>query len=349
MTQKSPLDQIKQLKSQLRLKNKEISEYIDKIEYLENMIIEMEASLSEKSDNTDASLLNIHIKDLERYNRDLKNKVSFLRLENIKLKQELDKVKKGFFYTSSLIQVVEDKLTSNKSERIMNSETRIEKNHILREELFKSLQIRCPKCETLKILKIPTKILNQSQNVTRISIPKGMVCEHSFQVFIDKFFKIRRYQVVDFEFHKIEYFKESDLENVQQKNSDLTHFMGLPFHQDIINILKDTIDDRDILGNAIFTKKGLVIYASIPSEILFNIIKEFEVRNEKQLLNISKMFIELKNHQKFFSEYFKILNEEIIIVLIFSERVTFGMGTMLFKDLKEKIKRLTKDYKDGAI
>jgi len=343
----NPLDEIRQLKSELRLKNKEINEYLDKIEYLENMIMEIEASLSEKSDKVDVPLLNIHIKDLERKNRKLKQKLSLLRLKNIKLNQKLEKIKRGYLSTYSLIHVVEDKETSNESEIPANN--KIEEDNISAEELFKYIQIACPKCEIVKNLKIPTKILNKSQNITTIKIPKGLICEHSFQVFIDQFFKIRRYKVVDFEFQNIEYNKDVDIEDVQQKKDDLTYFTSLPFYKEIIKFINDSIDERDILGAAIFRINGVVIYASIPSNILINIIKEFEVRKENILQDMIKMFIELKNHQKFFSEYIKILNDEIIIGLIFSERVNFGMGIMIFEDLKKKIITLTKNYKDGAI
>ncbi|MFW9782503.1 MAG: hypothetical protein ACFFFB_09500 [Candidatus Heimdallarchaeota archaeon] len=330
MSEKNSRDNIEQLKSELILKNKEISNHLERIEYLENLIMELEASLSEKTGKTNMALININLKDLKRKNQELKEQMSFLRLENIKLKQELEKIKKGYFDISSLIQVVNDKAIKSKS----GNEIRINEHQISKEELFKYVQIKCPKCDMPKSLKIPTQIVNQMQNVTSINIPRGVVCDHSFQVIIDKFFTVKRYEIVTFEFQDIEYAKTDDIEKKRM-------------NQDIINVLRSSIDNRDILGAAIFSEDGMVIYASIPSNILYNILNEFQVRKEKQLQEMTKMFIELRDNQKFFSESIKILNEEVNIVLIFSERVTFGMGTLLFKDLKDKLQKFTINHTEG--
>lgn len=58
----------------------------------------------------------------------------------------------------------------------------------------------CPICNTQKDLRFPKSVVDESKNLTTISIPKGLVCEHHFQAFIDKNYQIRGYQKVDFEF-----------------------------------------------------------------------------------------------------------------------------------------------------
>jgi len=69
MTEEPLINQINELKSELQLKNKEIVEYLDKIDYLENMIMEIEASLSDKSDKPESLLSNVQLKNLEREKR----------------------------------------------------------------------------------------------------------------------------------------------------------------------------------------------------------------------------------------------------------------------------------------
>jgi hypothetical protein len=325
MTKEPLINKIEELKSELLLKNKEISEYLDKIDYLENMIMEIEASISIKNDKLDTSVLNIQLKELEGRNRELMKKLSFIRLENIKLKQELEKTKKGYFDTASLIKVVQTTLSSDKSKPIENNEIKIREDYPSQNILFNYIKVKCPKCETLKSLKIPIKIINQTQKLTQINIPSGMICEHSFQVLIDKSFAIRRYLLLDYEFSKLEFLKNNDKEILEEEEDEgLTHFVSLPFYKDIIKILRESIDDREILGAAIFTNKGKVIYASIPSNLLLNIIKELEFRNKKEFQAMIKMYIEVKNQEKIFSEYIEILNTKTILVLIFSERVNFG-------------------------
>jgi small GTP-binding protein len=63
----------------------------------------------------------------------------------------------------------------------------------------KILKFVCPVCKAEKKLKISNSILSKTRNLTTVSIQKNEICEHHFQAFIDKDFKIRGYQKVDFE------------------------------------------------------------------------------------------------------------------------------------------------------
>lgn len=61
------------------------------------------------------------------------------------------------------------------------------------------ISIICPICNAEKEIKIPQSIMKKNGQLTTISVEKSLICEHHFQVFIDKNFKIRGYQKVDFE------------------------------------------------------------------------------------------------------------------------------------------------------
>ena len=221
------------------------------------------------------------------------------------------------------------------------SESKISEEEINQKELFENVLIICPECSKRKKLKVPTKVINQSKNVTTIGIPSGIICKHSFQAFVDNFSVVRGYQVVDFEFPKLEYYESKLIEEGQKKEDNLSNLTSLPLFQDIINLLRGCIDDREILGSAIFTVKGTVLYTSISHDTLLNTIREFEVRNEKKLHSIIKMFLELENNQKVCSEYIKINEDKFILVLIFSEIVNFGIGNMLLRDIAKKIQKIT--------
>ncbi len=209
------------------------------------------------------------------------------------------------------------------------------------EDLFKKVLLVCPECKTQKKLNIPLKIINQSEHITTVSIPTGLICKHHFQAFIDKNCDIRGYQLGDFEFSKIEYIESRDFEGDKGEVDDIGEFTSLPLFQDIINLLRRSVDDREIIGCAIFTSNGKVIYSSIPHNTLLDTIKEFEVRNEKKLHSIIKMLLELKNHQKVCSEYIGVHDKEFILVLLFSDLVNFAIGTMFLKKIVNKIKKLT--------
>jgi hypothetical protein len=208
-------------------------------------------------------------------------------------------------------------------------------------ELFKNILLRCPKCETQKRIKVPSKILTQSRKLTTIGIPAGLICEHSFQAYVDKYSDVRGYHLVDFDITKTEYFK-SELPKEEEEKEDYSQndFTKLPLFHDLINLLRNCVDDREILGSALFTTKGIVLYSSISQNTLIDTIREFEVRNKEKLHSISKMFLELKNHQKVCSEYLEIHDLEVILVLIFSEMVNFAIGNMYLRDVVKKIENL---------
>ena len=58
----------------------------------------------------------------------------------------------------------------------------------------------CPVCKSEKELPINKSVINQAKQLTTISIPKNKVCLHHFQAFVDKNYKVRGYQKVDFAF-----------------------------------------------------------------------------------------------------------------------------------------------------
>ena len=208
-------------------------------------------------------------------------------------------------------------------------------------ELFENIILRCPKCETQKRIKVPSKIITKSGTVITIGIPVGLICDHSFQAYVDKYSDVRGYHIVDFVIPKTEYYQSDMLKDEQEEIDNQNGFNILPLFQDIIKLLRNCVNDSEILGSAMFTTKGDVLYSSISQNTLIDTIREFEVRNKEKLLSITKMFLELKNHQKVCSKYLEIHDLEVILVLIFSEMVNFAIGNMHLSDVAKKIEKLT--------
>ncbi len=206
------------------------------------------------------------------------------------------------------------------------------------EEHLKEIQIRCPKCKANRKLNLPVKIINQSKQLTTVSIPSGLNCEHSFQAFVDKNFIVRGYQTVDFEFTHVEFYESSDA-TIEGEDQELT-FISLPIFQQIIQLLRDCVDDKEVIGSGIFSIEGKVLYSSLPQTTLFNTIREFEVRSEKNLVSVKKMYLELENNEKFISKFMEINGMKFNLVLMFSFRTKFGMGNLHLRDLLRKIETL---------
>jgi hypothetical protein len=206
-------------------------------------------------------------------------------------------------------------------------------------EEHQKIQVICPTCKAKKDLRVPTKIINQAKHLTTISIPSSSVCEHGFQAFVDKNFKVRGYQIVDFEFSHIEFF-ESMKADEAEPDDPTAKLSSMPLFQDIIKLLRSFVDDKEILGSGMFTIDGHILYSSLPSNTLFSIIKEFEVRTEKKLSNLKKMYLELENNQKICANYIEIQEMRFALVLFFSRLVKLGMGNLYLNDLVKKIRKL---------
>lgn len=65
---------------------------------------------------------------------------------------------------------------------------------------YTKVKVICPICKAQNELKFPKSVINKSRQLTTVSIPKGFICEHHFQAFLDKNFVVRGYQKVDFDF-----------------------------------------------------------------------------------------------------------------------------------------------------
>ena len=82
---------------------------------------------------------------------------------------------------------------------------------------YSDVKIECPVCKSSKVMKFPKSVINKARHLTTISLPKGLICDHHFQAFLDKNFAVRGYQKVDFEFES---------KKDQKKHADVQLFSG---------------------------------------------------------------------------------------------------------------------------
>ena len=82
---------------------------------------------------------------------------------------------------------------------------------------YSDVKIVCPICKLNKVMKFPKSVINKARHLTTISLPKGLICDHHFQAFLDKNFTVRGYQKVDFEFENKE---------AQKEQADIQLFSG---------------------------------------------------------------------------------------------------------------------------
>jgi len=85
---------------------------------------------------------------------------------------------------------------------------------------YLKIKITCPVCKVNKELKFPKSVINKAKQLTTISLPKGLICDHHFQAFVDKNFIVRGYQKVDFEFESKKSLKPKADVNLFNENDE---------------------------------------------------------------------------------------------------------------------------------
>ncbi|MBY8986275.1 MAG: hypothetical protein KGD65_14460 [Candidatus Lokiarchaeota archaeon] len=92
---------IRELEDEIAEKDNEIIEYLYKLEQLDANITQLEQLVPEESDKKKSkkqqvadSKITLKLKEKDELNRDLKDRMGFLRKENVRLQQELDKIKR---------------------------------------------------------------------------------------------------------------------------------------------------------------------------------------------------------------------------------------------------------------
>jgi hypothetical protein len=85
---------------------------------------------------------------------------------------------------------------------------------------YLNVKITCPVCKAKKVLKFPKSVIDKARQLTTISLPKGLICDHHFQAFVDKNFIVRGYQKVDFEFETKKSIKPKADANLFNENDD---------------------------------------------------------------------------------------------------------------------------------
>jgi len=115
--------------------------------------------------------------------------------------------------------------------------------------------------------------------------------------------------------------------------------MSKNFYKKAIDVFKDSIFEDEIVGAALLTTKGNIIYTSLPNEILVSSLKELEIRFMVGALNLPEMFYSLENGQKVFSKIVDIpwKLDPLLIVVLYDNIVPLGMAELNLKKLADKI------------
>ena len=215
----------------------------------------------------------------------------------------------------------------------------LKEDEIFRENYVK-IRLTCPRCRKEKFLNVPMELTKHSEHLTTISIPSDFVCKHSFQAFIDKDFNIRAYQNADFEITKIEFYESEP----KDKEGIVTYTLS-QLIKHIVEILRESLIDKEILGGAIFNLKGKVMYSSLPDDIFLIMANQLEIFKEKQQINIKQTILLLENNQKVFSRIIQLKEITLNIILLISPEINLNEANIYLENLITKIIDLEKPKK----
>jgi len=206
-------------------------------------------------------------------------------------------------------------------------------NNGLEYDKLTKIHVICPHCNKSKFIKIPTNIINESKNLTTISIPLNHICDHSFQIFVDNHFVIRGYQRVDFDISNFEIYSDSS----DSKGEDLllTYNFSIIIKK-IVQLVRENINIKGIFGGLVLTETGNLIFSSLPSEISLTMIRKIELQNSFPK-TINQIFLVLSNNQKIISSTLIIDNIKIIITLCFSAEIDYKTANYYLVELKKNV------------
>ncbi|MFW9989621.1 MAG: hypothetical protein ACFFC3_13280 [Candidatus Odinarchaeota archaeon] len=154
------------------------------------------------------------------------------------------------------------------------------------------------------------------------------------EVFLDEYPDISK--IIDYQ--QIENQKLDELINSIIKGEDEIH-MSKTFYQKAISMFEELLYNDEILGAALLTTKGNVIYTSLPHEILVNSLKELEIRYMVGALNLPEMYYGLENGQKVFSKIIDIpwKLDPLLFVALYDNNVQLGMAEINLRKVANKI------------
>jgi len=118
-------------------------------------------------------------------------------------------------------------------------------------------------------------------------------------------------------------------------------FKSRDIYQKIIDHFKNLLFENEIIGAALLSTTGNIIYTSLPTDILLTSLKELEIRFMSGATSLPEMFYALENGQKVFSSIIHVSKQiSFLIVLLFESSVPLGMCEINLKNVAKKIKKL---------
>ncbi len=114
------------------------------------------------------------------------------------------------------------------------------------------------------------------------------------------------------------------------------------FYAKVIEYFKKLIFSDEILGAAMLTIQGNIIYSSLPDEILIRSLKELEIRFSTGMKVLPEFFYGLETGEKVFSRTVKVSwkLESFFVVLLFDKTIPLGMAELNLEKIAKIVQNI---------
>jgi len=156
--------------------------------------------------------------------------------------------------------------------------------------------------------------------------------DHEFKAFLENH-EVESYEMIE----NSEF--DSKIDSIITGDEELVS--SQPLYKKIIDLFNSLMFENEIVGAALFSINGKVIFSSLPNEILLSSLKELEIRhivaNEYAMT-----FYSLENDQKVFS---RIINipwklEPLLIVILYESSIPLGMCEVNLEKITKSIENI---------
>jgi len=110
----------------------------------------------------------------------------------------------------------------------------------------------------------------------------------------------------------------------------------------VIEYFRELIFQNEIVGAALLSTKGNIIYSSLPSDILLSSLRELEIRFMSGAMQLPQLFYSLENGQKVVSGmiYDEVNDVTFLAVLLFEVSVPMGLAEVFLDKATKNIRNL---------
>lgn len=112
-------------------------------------------------------------------------------------------------------------------------------------------------------------------------------------------------------------------------------------YQKIINYFTNLSSEREIIGCALLTSKGAIIYSSLTDDVFLRAMRELEIRYMSGVFDLPELFYTLGNGQKVCERVLSYQNFiNLLLIIQFTKETTLGMMDYSAETIVEKISPL---------